>query len=875
MLSIRSKKFRYACLGIVLLTLLSLNKAGAQTAWFIDGYHGGIYGGYPEFYTRFLVDMLNKNPDWKINLEIEPETWDKVEKDDPEAYAQFKALAADQSAGGRIEFINPAYAQSYLFNISGESVIRQFSYGMRKIRVHFPNAAFTTYSSEEPCFTSALPEILSSFGFKFASLKNPNTCFGGYAAAHGGELVNWIGPDGTGIVTVPRYAIEKLSNKSTWQTIGWENSPNYVNAAYAAGIKHPIGMTIQDAGWKGGPFMGTRLRFGVKTVYTTWRNYFENVTPNDNKPAWKATQEDLLVNLVWGSQVTQKLAQQVRVAENKIISAEKMASLAKVYCNQPYPRATLDSAWRALLLSQHHDCWIVPYNGKPGATWADKVLQWTNYTDFKCDSVIHSSAANLIGSISNSGTSVRVYNTLAVKRKELVSIKVPAKLAGEAINVVNSNGEIIACQTLNDTGSASKKVIFTASVPSMGYNTYHLQTGDRKAGKGAGVTKLANGNYKIETDLYTILLDPARGGVIKSLIAKKMKNREFVDKSNPRGFNELRGNFYKDGGFKSSEDHPAQIQVVEDGPLEIKLAISGTIDKYPFTQYLNVGQGQQRIDMQVNIDWKDNPGIGCDTPPGTYKWENPKKAFYNDRYKLLALFPLNLKGQKVYKNAPFDVTESRLSNTFYNTWDSIKNNVILNWVDVTDQQGKYGMALFTDHTTSYTHGKDFPLGLDVQYSGMGLWGRDYKINGPTTINYSILPHGGKWDKSHIWTSGTAWAEPLITAVSNSKPGQKNATRSFISIDKPGFEISSMTYEGDVLFVRIFNAEGDASPRKITFNGKVKNAQLVELNGVTKANIRIGAAGNSTTLNLAIPRYGIRTLKLTGLQTSGYSAGLKE
>jgi alpha-mannosidase len=105
--------------------------------------------------------------------------------------------------------------------------------------------------------------------------------------------------------------------------------------------------------------------------------------------------------------------------------------------------------------------------------------------------------------------------------------------------------------------------------------------------------------------------------------------------------------------------------------------------------------------------------------PGTYKWQNPKKAFYDDRYKLLAFFPLNLKGQKVYKNAPFDVIESHLSNTFYNTWDSIKNNIILNWVDVTDNQGKYGMALFTDHTTSYAHGADFPLALDIQYSGMG------------------------------------------------------------------------------------------------------------------------------------------------------------
>ncbi|MDR3693408.1 glycoside hydrolase family 38 C-terminal domain-containing protein [Mucilaginibacter sp.] len=870
MLSIRSKKFRYTCFWGVLLALLFLNKAEAQTAWYIDGYHGGIYGGYPENYTGFLVDMLNRNPEWRINLEIEPETWDKVQKDDPEAYAQFKAIAANQSAGGRIEFINPAYAQSYLYNISGESIIRQFSYGMSKIRAHFPNAVFSTYSSEEPCFTSALPQILTSFGFKFASLKNPNTCFGGYAAAHGGELVTWVGPDGTGITTVPRYTIEKLSNKSTWQTIGWENSPNYVNAAYAAGIKHPVGMTIQDAGWKGGPFMGTMLRFGIKTIYTTWRNYFENLTSYDSKPAWKLTQEDLLVNLVWGSQITQKIAQQVRVAENMIISAEKMASLAKVYSGQAYPAASLDSAWRTLLLSQHHDCWIVPYNGKPGATWADKVLEWTSYTDNKCDSIIKSSSINQSDVNNEAATYVRVFNTVATKRHEIVSVALPAELANKQISVIDSKGEIIASQTFDDTSLVSKKVIFNAAVPSMGYNTYHLQTGTKATFKGASVKKLADGRYEIETDLYAIKINPAKGGVIESLVAKKLNNKEFVDKANPRGFNELRGNFYKDGGFKSSEDHPASVQMVENGPLQIVIAIKGTIDSYPFTQYLTVNQGQQRIDLKVDIDWKGNPGIGVDTPPGTYKWQNPVKAFYDDRYKLLALFPLNLKGQKVYKNAPFDVIESRLSNTFFDSWDSIKNNVILNWVDVTDQQGKYGLALFTDHTTSYTHGADFPLGLDVQYSGMGLWGRDYKINGPTTISYSILPHAGKWDKAHVWTAGTVWAEQLIATVSSLAPAQKSVSRSFITINKPGFEISSMTCHGDTLLVRIFNAEGDASSRKIIVDGKIAKVQLVNLKGTPEGDLRMEPAGDKKTLiNVAMPRFGIRTLKLTGVQALKY------
>ena len=64
-----------------------------------------------------------------------------------------------------------------------------------------------------------------------------------------------------------------------------------------------------------------------------------------------------------------------------------------------------------------------------------------------------------------------------------------------------------------------------------------------------------------------------------------------------------------------------------------------------------------------------------------------------------------------------------------------------------EQEGDYALALFADHTTSYSHGKDYPLGLTAQYSGNGLWGPDYKITGPLKMKYAIVPHRGKWDKA--------------------------------------------------------------------------------------------------------------------------------
>src|SRR5690606_39799836 len=113
-------------------------------------------------------------------------------------YAQFSNIVRDK----RIEFTNPTYAQPYCYNIPGESIIRQFEYGMRKMREHFPDVTYTTYAVEEPCCKSSSPQILKQSGFKYAVWKCPNTCWGGYTTGYGGELVNWIGPEGTSILTV-------------------------------------------------------------------------------------------------------------------------------------------------------------------------------------------------------------------------------------------------------------------------------------------------------------------------------------------------------------------------------------------------------------------------------------------------------------------------------------------------------------------------------------------------------------------------------------------------------------------------------------------------------------------------------------------------
>lgn len=798
-------------IGLTVLLTVAAQQSFAQRHYFIDGYHGGRYGHYPEGYTGFVTSQLQANPYWKINLELEPETWDLVRITEPEAYATFKKMFADQSDSGRIEYVNPGYGQSYLYTSSGESMIRQLSYGMQKVKEHFPEAIFTTYSSEEPCFTSALPQVLLSFGFKYASLKNPNTCWGGYTRAFGGELVQWQGPDGSRLPTVPRYSTEKLVANSTWQTTAWNNGKAYIQSALAAGIRHPVGMCLQDAGWRGGPWLQDKVQ------YETWRHYIGRIADRQAATLWKLSQEDIQVSLVWGAQVLQRIAQQVRSAENRLAAAEKYAAIRTLYDHQPWPQQSLDTAWKSLLLAQHHDCWIVPYNGRKGDQWIDKVKRWTDMTLAVSDSILQQD--DIVD------TGIRIVNTTAHHREEWMVVP----------------------------DRSGKPLVFKASVPPMGYRIYQPQEATEKTAAVKQHRQLPDGRYRIETDLYRVVIDPAKGGVITSLVSKAQGNREMVDTKHARGFNELRGYFYKSAAWRSSMDTAATVRIKEDNQAQVVAEIKGFIAGHPFTQLLTLTNGRRRIDMQVRIDWQGDPGIGA-PQADHYRAEDYQKAFYNDSFKLQVLFPLNLPQQHLSKDAPYDVTESRLTNTFFNSWDSIKNNVLLHWADVTD--GKAGLALFTDHTTSYVHGQHYPLGFTLQYAGTALWGRNYNIDGPTEVKYAIVPHAGKWDAASISKEAANWCEPLLVM-----PASGENDLSLLSLQDERWEVPALLMDGKDLLIRIYNAAGDNREHELYFSGTAAKAILEQLNGEALQTLSLRQAGGKTIIRLSMPRFGIRTIRL--------------
>src|SRR5690606_34168795 len=160
---------------------------------------------------------------------------------------------------------------------------------------------------------------------------------------------------------------------------------------------------------------------------------------------------------------------------------------------------------------------------------------------------------------------------------------------------------------------------------------------------------------------------------------------------------------------------------------------------------------------------------------------------------------------------------------------------------------------------SYVHGSDHPLALTLQYSGKGLWGRDYAITGPTDISYSLLPHAGQWDDDRIWAAGERANEPLVATLVAEGAGVA-PQRSYLSIQDNAYELVSMEMKEADLYIRLFNAQGDAGEKQITFGGKADKIEWVELSGETAQTAQYNADNRGAIISASMPRFGIRTLK---------------
>lgn len=832
--------------------------------YYIDGYHGGIRGHMPLGCWRDILETLKSNPAWKLCLDVEPISWDALKERDPAAYAELRAMLRDTSDDARLEIVSGSYGQPYAWITDGECNIRQLTHGLAEIKKHFPWVKVTTYATQEPCWTSAMPQILRSLHFERAVLKNPSTAWGGYSQGHDAEICLWEGPDGTTIPLVPRYACEDLVK--TWETESVDATEAFTEKCAEHGIAHPTGMIFQDLGWPSWPRLGGTPASGQAdtpnhVVHTTWKEYFTSVAGQPME-TWRVTQETFTGALPWGERVLVRMARQVRRGEKEMLQCERLHALGAIVSGQCKHMERMQEAWNHLLMSQHHDGWICAANGKEEENWAWK----TSAQIYAMESLIApisrdalEQLADAACTMSGTGETLCVANTLGQAEKRTVSLPMTSAHGVEAFRVWDGDtllpSQYDAERTFPDGSKNAGTLSFQAQLPAYGVKSFRVEAVEKQ--EPCRMAWVEDSCAWVETDIYRICFDLIHGGTISSLFDKRYQ-RELVDANAGKKFNEYSGFFVEDGCFHSSTEHRASAAVLAEGPVTAALEMKGQVGNVPFTQTLRVNHGEADIRVQTTFRFPEKTYIG--DPHQIVPADNPldaHRSYHDGQYKLNAWFPTSFEQKHLDKDAAYDVCRSQQQDTTFTTWNTIKHNIALGWVDVTDDA--QGLAIMTDHTTSYSHGKDMPLGLTMAWGWDGgyWWGRR-QLKGEHTVCYAIVPHKGNWQQGNVWHQYQQLLHrPVAQRVFGGVPG---AEVSLLQAAAP-VEMSAAHMEQDgSLTVRLFNP-GEAAAAQLSLDERFASADLVELDGTQVAHLPLEQAEGRQRLSLPMPKFGIRTLRL--------------
>jgi len=829
-------------IGLIII-FIPLKTFSEEILYFADGYHGGYYlTSLVPLRESFqaLFYLLETYPQYKVNLEIEPYTLEKLKYGPHFEWEQSQIIVADSSIingikkyieMGKIELVGGTYTQPLLFAISGESCIRQIKIGSDVIKDIF-GVNLETYATQEPCFTSQLPQILNGFDFKYAVLKNTWALFGNPPAIKKSR-VWWIGPDGSKIDTSPRYEFNQYYN----YVLDIYPSYNFMRQAYKEGIENPVTFNLGDfikfapgtrTSWV--PWFNEAELLQTSPNYlkfTTWEEYFNNTPSPQDTDVWKLTYNDFAYRFPWGL-LGGKVQKRVREAENKLIEAEKIASIAYTVANIPYPAEDLEKGWKLLLMAQHHDAWVcapISFGAwTSDKSYADWVDFWTGEAMNLAEEVIKNSLRGMSSLIScpQGELAVIVCNTLPQDYYGFVELKdvlCPEKNFSGQIEIVDINGQIIPAfveilEKYPDNSIKKVNLSFIHKIPSFGYTTFFLKnkvTKDDNIPRKLVSSNINNQIITLENEFYRIQIT---GEGVKSIFDKELNKELLYNPINLRGF------FYTSSLLgKSCRSDIKEVDLIKSTPFSSVVRIKGNISSIPFSMEVTL-PSTKRIDFDITLDFGEKLLVGSSTLNAIEDWIDNTK-------KLSIHFPIDLNLSDVIADAPYDVYKP--NNSEFQA---------LNWIEVFDEKSNIGLSLIGDRATSYMVKKNSnitDISVILGYGGAFEYAlsKSAPLKGKETYRISLSSHNEThWrenDNLRLMTELDYPPKSLsIIPQETNRHVSVAEERSILELIEGEISVEAIYIEDNSLFIRLFNPSIREETTKIRVDNLLSDKKISEV-----------------------------------------------
>ncbi len=811
---------------------------------------------------RKVIKLLTNDPRFKsFTLDGQVAALEDYLEIEPEMERVVRNLVAS----GRL-LIGPLYTQPDEFLVSGEALIRNFLYGMRRA-ARFGGYMKVAYLPDTFGHTAQLPQILRGLGFdSFVFMRG----MGDEEDELGTEFL-WEAPDGSRVLAIylakgyccaNMLGIEGAYSQEVWRgPEGWytvflniyfdEPEPDVHKAAEQLrelaeyllprsksrvllvmnGCDHmPPQERLPDLVEKlSSEGLGLELKIGSLENYVKCVRSRVNGLKVYRGELRGAKTKPILAGVLSSRAYLKRLNYRAQLLLEKY--AEPLAAIATLY-GYEYPSALLEKAWRLLFLNHAHDS---IYGSGTDCVHVENESRFFQVIEI-ASSIAYESAKRIASSLKEGqGRSLFVFNPLSWPRRDVVEFLVKAEDAESGLCLVDGNGKKYPVQVVarDEYYEGYKLVAAVVNVPSLGFSTYRIESCDEPEVR-------VDDGCVIENEYFRVEVNPERGGSIR-----------LVDKRTGRVFDGL--NVFVSEGDAGDEynysppregaepvvstDFKALVERTQ-GPVfsRLRVSVEMTVPEglqgqkrstrrvvLPVTTEIYLFHGVPRVDVRtVVINTARDHRFRVKFPTGLVSDHTVAEThFYAIRRPLR---PLSSREGWVEEPPRTHPQMAWVSVSDGENGLTLANRGIPEY-EALIEEGQVTLYLTLFRSVGWLSRGD--LLTRKGHAGPAIKTPGAQCLREMTFEYSIIPHRGDWLKSSAYKLARDFYEPLLALVAE---GSKPQTKSVLEVEPHTLVLTAFkrAETGNSLVARIYNITGEPVAAIIRAGFQLQRAWLADL-----------------------------------------------
>lgn len=715
-----------------------------------------------------------------------------VEENEPAMFEEIRERVKE----GRWVIVGGWWIQPDCNAPGGESYVRQGLYGQRYFQEKLGVTVQTGYNVDSFGHNGMLPQILKKSGMDNYVFMRP----GRHEKGLEGETFTWTSNDGSA-VTAFRIPFEYCT---------WPRELKEHIERCAGEIKDPRGsiMCFYGVGNHG----GGPTKQNIESIHEL--NRAEDMprlilsTPDDYFQAVKQSGRTLPVvsgELFHHSSGCYSAHSEVkrlnRLAENRLIMAEKLSVAGKHWAGGKYPLEKYTESWKKVLFNQFHDI-MAGTSIEPAYEDARESYGAALDTAARgLNAAVQSISWHIDIPMEEDMKPIVVFNPNAFSGKFEVEMESPCLKENQVL--VDEEGTQIPLQTVQSLASSNgrTRLVFIAELPALGYRTYRLVI--REAARTFPDVE-CSGNTA-ENRWFKIAFDE-KTGYISSLYKKNDGTEYFSgpaavpvvieDKSDTwshgvRIFDKVKGRF-----------EGVSVKRVECGPVKCVIRVTSIYGSSRIFQDFSIYRELDYIRVKTTVDW-------------------------HEKMSMLKLrFPMQLNYLRASWEIPYGVAQREPNGEEY----PMQNFLDTEGANPGLETAINGLSFLNDGKSSGSiAGKEVSMTVlrSPIYANHEPYQPDenleyvYVDQGVQTFTYGLYPHDGSWEDACTVQRSRELNEKPIALFETYHKGELPQSASFLSVSANNVLVTVMKEAEDGsgdLILRLVETAGRACETQVEVHG---------------------------------------------------------